>query len=115
MTSDTENAIADAIDSAEEIRDPLDGLVERTAINPGAPFVPDTLARLAALKQDDRAAFEALRAQLKSAGCRVTELDEAFAEEKGDIGGRGPTQAEILIELAQSVRTSGQKGRPRRR
>ena len=39
------------------------------------------------MKKDDRAAFEALRAQLKSAGCRVTALDEAIAEESGDAGG----------------------------
>jgi hypothetical protein len=61
------------------------------------------LERLAAMKKDDRAAFEALRAQLKSAGCRVTALDEAIAEESGDVGGRGPTQADILIDLAQSA------------
>ena len=78
-------------------------MVERTATDPGAPFAPDALARLATLKKDDRAAFEALRAQLKSAGCRVTALDEAIAEESGDVGGRGPTQADILIELAQSA------------
>ena len=34
MTSDTEEWIADAIDGAEEIHDPLDGLVERTNTNP---------------------------------------------------------------------------------
>src|SRR5438105_1757887 len=50
-----------------------------------------------------RAAFEALRAQLKKVGCRVTELDTAIAEENGDTGGRGPTQADILIELAQEA------------
>jgi hypothetical protein len=33
----------------------------------------------------------------------VTALDEAVAEENGDHGGRGPTQADILIELAQSA------------
>ena len=98
-----ENLIADAIDAAEDIRDPLDGLVEKTAADPGAPFAPEALERLAALKKDDRAAFEALRAQLKNAGCRVTALDEAIAEENGDAGGRGPTQADILIELAQSA------------
>ena len=59
--------------------------------------------RLAALKKDDRAAFEALRSQLKKAGCRVTALDEAIAEENGDVGGRGPTQADILIDLAQAA------------
>ena len=66
-------------------------------------FAPEVLERLAALKKDDRAAFEALRAQLKKAGCRVTALDEAIAEENGDMGGRGPTQADILIELAQAA------------
>jgi len=95
--------IADAIDAAEDIRDPLEGLVEKTAADPGAPFEPGVLERLAALKKDDRAAFEALRAQLKRAGCRVTALDEAIAEESGDTGGRGPTQADILIDLAKTA------------
>jgi hypothetical protein len=63
------------IDAAEDIRDPLEGLVERTETDPGAPFEPDALVRLIALKKDDRAAFEALRAQLKTAGARVTELE----------------------------------------
>ena len=58
--------------------------------------------RLAALKKDDRAAFELLRSKLKKAGCRVTALDEAIAEENGDAG-RGPTQADILIDLAQAA------------
>ena len=102
-TNEPENLIAAAIDAAEDIRDPLEGLVEKTATDPGAPFAPELLERLAALKKDDRAAFEALRAQLKSAGCRVTALDEAIAEESGDAGGRGPTQADILIDLAQSA------------
>jgi hypothetical protein len=98
-----ENLILDAIESAETIPDPLAGLVEQTATDPGAPFKPETLEALAALKQDNRAAFEALRSQLKKAGCRVTALDDAIAEENGDQGGRGPTQADILIDLAQSV------------
>jgi hypothetical protein len=102
-TNKPENLIAAAIDAAEDVRDPLEGLVERTATDPGAPFAPDTLARLATLKKDDRAAFEALRAQLKGAGARVTALDEAIAEEGGDTGGRGPTQADILVDLAQSA------------
>jgi hypothetical protein len=57
----------------------------------------EALERLAALKNEDRAAFEALRSQLKKACCRV------IAEENGDGGGRGPTQADILIDLAQSA------------
>ncbi len=98
-----ENPVLDAIEAAEVIRDPLAGLVELTAANPGTPFLPEALEALAALKQDNRAAFEALRSQLKKAGCRVTALDNAIAEENGDAGGRGPTQADILIDIAQSV------------
>ena len=86
-------------DAAEETADPLDDLVEKSAEDPGAAFTPEVLERLATLKKEDRAAFEALRARLKKAGCRVTALDEAMAEDAGD-GGRGPTQADILIDLA---------------
>jgi hypothetical protein len=100
---DNDDPICAAIDAAEEVRDPLEGLVERTGTDPGAAFAPDMLERLAALKRDDRAAFEALRAQLKKAGCRVTALDEAIAEESGEAGGRGPTQADVLIDLAQTA------------
>jgi hypothetical protein len=95
--------ITDAIDAAEEIPDPLAGLAEKTAADPGAPFVPEALEALAALKSDNRAAFEALRSQLKKAGCRVTALDDAIAEERGDTGGRGSTQADILIGFAQTA------------
>ena len=82
-----EETIAEAIDGAEEIRDPLEDLVEKTKLDSSAPFMPEVLERLAALKQDDRAAFEKLRAQLKKAGCRMTALDKALAEESGDGGG----------------------------
>ena len=43
---DTEDTVAVTIDAAEEVHDPLDGLVERTATDPGAPFEPDVLERL---------------------------------------------------------------------
>jgi len=106
MTLDTagnDDPVGAAIDAAEEVHDPLERLVERTGTDPGAAFVPETLERLVALKRDDRAAFEALRAQLKTAGCRVTALDGAIAEEGGEAGGRGPKQADILVELATST------------
>ncbi len=95
--------IAAAINAAEDVDDPLIGLVERTVADPGAPFAPDATEGLALLKKEDRGAFEALRAQLKKVGCRVTELDGAIAQESGDTGGRGPTQADVLIEVAQSA------------
>jgi hypothetical protein len=61
------------------------------------------LERLWALKKEDRAAFEVLRANLKKSGCRVAALDEAIGEQSGEEGGRGPSQADILIELAEAA------------
>src|SRR4051812_24399748 len=101
MTSTPEDLIAAAIESAEEICDPLDGLVDRTKSDPSAPFVPEVIERLRSLKNEDPAAFERLRRQLKEAGCRVTALDKAIAKGDGDLGGRGPTQADILVALAR--------------
>ncbi len=100
MTGDTENPISATIDAAEDVADPLDGLVERVATDAGAPFAPQVLVRLCELKREDRRAFEVLRVQLKKAGCRVTALDDAIAEENGDTGRRGPSEADILIGLA---------------
>ena len=40
IPGEPENVIAAAIDAAEEIRDPLEGLAERTATDPGAPSSP---------------------------------------------------------------------------
>ncbi len=96
------NPIADAIDAAEDIRDPLDGLVEQTTVDPGLPLKPEILERLATLKKDDPAKFETLRAKLKKAGCRVAVLDSAIAEESGNAGGRRQ-QADILVGFAQSA------------
>lgn len=103
MTNAPEDPIRAAVDGAEEIRDPLDDLLARTEADPGAPFAPDVLEALVALRREDRARFEGLRAQLKRAGCRVTALDEALAEEAGEDSGRGPKQADLLIELAQEA------------
>jgi len=91
------------VDSTEVILDPLDNLVARTEVDPGAPFKVEMLEALVTLRQEDRARFEGLRAQLKCTGCRVTALDEALAEEGGDDGGRPPKQSDILIELVQET------------
>ena len=55
------------------------------------------------LKKDDRAAFETLRAQLKHAGCRVTELDKLLTDENDDQEDCAPKQADILIGLAADL------------
>ena len=95
-----EEAVSVAIDAAEEIRDPLEGLVERAATDPGAAFASDVLERLAALKKRDLAAFEVMRARLKDAGCRVTALDQALAQGDRNTRACDPKQADILIGLA---------------
>jgi hypothetical protein len=97
---DPEEAIAASIDCAKDVSDPLDGLVQRAAADPGVAFASDVVERLAALKKDDRSAFETLRAQLRQAGCRVTELDKLLADESDDGETYSPKQADILIGLA---------------
>lgn len=99
MESKGSKYIRDTIDAAEEFVDPLYGLAEKTNQDPGAPFTAEMLVRLAALKIEDRPRFEALRAQLKRAGCRVTALDAAIAEKAGHRGSE-PKQTDILLELA---------------
>ena len=103
MTDGVEDLIIDAIDGAEEIHDPLESLVERTAADPGAPFVPESLGALTALKANDRGAFEALRALLKAAGCRVSCSTRPSPPKAAVRAGEVPTQADILIELAQTA------------
>jgi hypothetical protein len=103
MSGEHEAQISAAVDGAEFVCDPLDGLVDRAAGDAGAPFEVNTLQRLAALKAEDLAAFEALRARLKHASVRVTALDGAIAEISGEGGGRGPTQADLLIELSAAA------------
>jgi hypothetical protein len=98
-----EDVIGSAIDAAEEIHDPLEGLEEKAKIDPGAPFASEVIERLLALKKEDRPAFELLRSKLKAASCRVTSLDEAMAEESGTVSGQSLKQADILVGLAQSA------------
>jgi hypothetical protein len=97
------NMIAAAIDAAEDIVDPLEGLVEKATTDSGAAFRPEVVERLAALKKDDLAAFEAMRSKLMKAGCRMAALDKAIGKESGETVGRGATQANILIGLAQEA------------
>jgi hypothetical protein len=86
--------------TAEAIIDPLDDLVTRSVADPGAAFTPEVLKLLGSLKKKDPAKFESLRSQLKKAGCRLTALDRAIAEERGDNRGGDATDADILIDLA---------------
>ena len=56
-----------------------EALVEAAEADPGAPFGSDALGRIVALRRDDRAAWETLRAKLKDeTKVRVGELDKAL-------------------------------------
>jgi hypothetical protein len=96
--AESENLVASAIDAAEEICDPLDQLVKKTAIDPGAPFAPDTLERIAALKKELR-----LRQRLRApARARLTQLWTPTARPKS--GARSPAMT------AMRPRRSGASG-----
>jgi len=66
----------------------------------GALFGVEFLQCLAAMKTNDRGAFESYRAKLKIVGCRVGAIDDAVAEASGESGGRRTSQADVLIDLA---------------
>ena len=45
------NPVGAAIAEAEEVPDPLEGLAERVPNDPGAPFEPETMEAIVALKK----------------------------------------------------------------
>jgi hypothetical protein len=102
MTDDKvqpEEIIARVINDAEAVIDPLDGLVERTRGDVGAPFEAEVLGQLGALKAEDFAAYESLRGQLRKAGCRVGKLDKAL----GDSESANQQQIDLLLQLASAA------------
>src|SRR4051812_48143595 len=100
----SDDEVRAAFDAAEEIRDPLDGLADRSKLDKAAPFRPDVLERLGELKHNDRGAFEALRASLKASGFqRLTALDDAIDDISVDSDEKVRKQADVLIELARGV------------
>ena len=71
--------------SAEEI----DALVEKAKVDAGAPFESEAIARMAATRRADRATFMRLRARLKDAKIKISELDKMLdkAHTEGDDTG----------------------------
>jgi hypothetical protein len=94
------DAINSAFDGAQPLTDPLDGLVEKTKKASGSPLEPDALAALAKLEKENLPAFETLRTELLSAGCRGGILDKAIAK----INGKQSTnQADVLVGLCADL------------
>ena len=97
-----DNPVAAAIAEAEEVPDPLEGLAERVPNDPGAPFEPETMEAIVALKKRDRAGYEILRKSLKDAGCRMVGFEEALKDSGGGATPE-PSQADILTDLADDA------------
>jgi hypothetical protein len=71
--------IASIIEAAEEIRDPLDDLVERAKNDPGAPFEDEAIASLKSAARSRPADFERIWARLKTeTKVRCARLEETM-------------------------------------
>jgi hypothetical protein len=88
----------------------LNGLVERAASDPGAPYTQDVIDALILLKRNDLSQFERIRMRLKKIGCRVAPIDEKIGAHDG--GCRSEGQIAIMLELASAayVFTDGEDG-----
>ncbi|MDA8049305.1 MAG: hypothetical protein M0002_04735 [Rhodospirillales bacterium] len=102
VVSEAPEAAADAPYTIAEITDPLADLAARAKADPAIAFSDDVIEALAELRAEERGRFEAIRAELKRAGVRVTELDPLICAAAGDEGGR-QTQADLLLELADTA------------
>ena len=93
MPAAAERRIVNAVEDSEEVRDWIDVLLENARDDPGAPFVPENLSRIAELYHDDQPAFERLRVKLRDTKVRVGELSKAIANtqsvEKAPSSGAG--------------------------
>ena len=87
----TRDDIASIINEAEEVRDPLDNLVERSKDDPGAPFEPEEVSRLNDLMRSRPPDFERLWARLKlETKVSCTRLERVIKGDHGeDPGGDG--------------------------
>lgn len=113
MDDDGQDLIRSMVDAAEEVRDPLEGLVEATKRDPGTPLRPEVVQRLVEIKAEEPGRFEALRAELKSAGCRMGPLDRAIAkaarekrdgaDRDGDHGRQSGSKTDLLVRLADDA------------
>ena len=90
-------AILDDFPESNETSDVLDDLVERTRLDPTAPFASNALKALAALPPDR---WEAMRGELKRAGFgRITSLQAAMG--KAQDGRKKMGIADRLFSIAQ--------------
>ena len=108
MTDKSEQAISEAINNAQQVYDPLEGLLERAAEDAGAPFEPEVLQALADIKKAYPARYESIRAKLKTvlgkSKGRISTLEQAVSALNGeDTAAKAPPQNAVLLDLAKEV------------
>lgn len=79
--------------------DPLADLLAQVELDPGAAFEQEVIDALIALRENNRRAYEKLRAELKKRKVRVSELEKLMYAETHE-GSSDPSQADILVDLA---------------
>lgn len=97
--------IAAALEEAEEIRDPVEELLEAVHEEPSVAFADESVELLLDLRRKHPRRFEETRSLLKKSGVRVGELDrtlDRYDEDRGEGvgGGSRRSQADVLVEIA---------------
>jgi hypothetical protein len=101
--TDAENPITTGVGTTEDICLPSIGLIEKIGVVPDSPLALDAPEAMAAPKVDDCGAFDEFQVEFNKAGCWEPAVDAPLDEENSYLRRRSPTQADILIKLAQSA------------
>jgi len=101
------NSATKYLKEKEKLEDPLENLCEKARKDSGAPFEPGVIDAILRMlkKPGGQAEFERLRSNLKSTGCRVTELDKIINHKLGV--GKEKTQIEILEGIVKGHERKG--------
>jgi len=99
MSEKDEVIIANMIECAEEIKGPLDGIMELAESNPNGVFTSEILKELRTLRENDPTEFDVVLAQLGRIGVDVRELDRATLQSGRRGRPRQPAQEPIVYDL----------------
>jgi hypothetical protein len=89
-----------AISEAEEVRNPVDDLVERVTKDPSSELSSDDVIALEHLRVQDDEGFERIRTALRKAGCRSSALD--MPENDVTASSKPSSAAEILLQITSA-------------
>lgn len=84
------------------------GLAEKTKADPGAPFEAEMVTALAVLAEDEPAAWQRLRQELRTAGTNLRDLEAEVRRKRAELQAqaepRKPSPAELGRQLLQQHR-----------